>query len=89
MAQNSQPIGLPNDPRVQHRYSILNGIKYHYLYAEPKNEEPRETVFLVCGDSIQNVTWIFSKYPLLDTPTSVLNGNEPEAKYNALDTWLA
>jgi hypothetical protein len=42
------PIALPDDPRVQHRFAILNGIRYHYLYAEPSSGKWRATVFLVC-----------------------------------------
>jgi hypothetical protein len=48
MPPSAEPIDLPNDPRVQHRYALLNGVKYHYLYAEPKNGEVRVTVVLVC-----------------------------------------
>jgi hypothetical protein len=47
MPPKAEPIDLPNDPRVQHRYALLDGIKYHYLYAEPKNREATHTVFLV------------------------------------------
>lgn len=44
---NTLPIDLPNDDRIQHRYALLNGTKYHYLYAEPKTGSYQYTVFLV------------------------------------------
>jgi hypothetical protein len=47
MSSQLEPINLPNDPRVKSRYNTLNGIKYHYLFAEPKDGVVRETVFLV------------------------------------------
>jgi hypothetical protein len=47
-APNTAPIEFPSDPRVEHRYAVLNGIRYHYLLAEPKNAKPKVTVFLVC-----------------------------------------
>lgn len=43
----AQPIDLPNDDRVQHRYVVLNGSRYHYLYSEPKSGSYQYTVFLV------------------------------------------
>jgi hypothetical protein len=49
--QPTLPIALPNDPRVEHRFAKLNGVRYHYLYAEPSGGKWRATVFLVghCG----------------------------------------
>jgi hypothetical protein len=41
------PIALPDDPRVEHRFAQLNGVRYHYLYAEPSGGKWRATVFLV------------------------------------------
>jgi hypothetical protein len=41
------PIALPDDPRVEHRFAKLNGVQYHYLYAEPSGGKWRATVFLV------------------------------------------
>jgi hypothetical protein len=47
-AEPTLPISLPEDPRVEHRFAQVNGIRYHYLYAEPA-EKWRATVFLVGG----------------------------------------
>jgi hypothetical protein len=41
------PIALPDDPRVEHRFALLNGIRYHYLYAEPSGGKWKATLFLV------------------------------------------
>jgi hypothetical protein len=41
------PIALPDDPRVEHRFAKLNGVQYHYLYAEPSGGKWRATIFLV------------------------------------------
>src|ERR1700739_4485602 len=41
------PIALPDDPRVKHRFATLNGVKYHYLYAEPSGGKWKATIFLV------------------------------------------
>lgn len=46
MTNDTIPIDLPYDPRVQHCFVNLNGTKYHYLLAEPKGEV-KATVFLV------------------------------------------
>jgi hypothetical protein len=45
--QPTLPIALPDDPRIEHRFAQLNGIRYHYLYAEPSGGKWKATVFLV------------------------------------------
>jgi hypothetical protein len=42
-----KPINLPNDPRFEHRFANVNGTRYHYLFAEPKDRVARATVVLV------------------------------------------
>jgi hypothetical protein len=41
------PITLPDDPRVEHRSATLNGVKHHYLYAEPSGGKWKATICLV------------------------------------------
>jgi len=43
----AEPVNLPNDSRFEHRYANVNGIKYHYLFAEPKDGKVKATVVLV------------------------------------------
>jgi hypothetical protein len=43
----AQPLELPNDPRFEHRNEKVNGVNYHYIFAEPKNDKVRATVVLV------------------------------------------
>jgi len=57
--QPTDRIKLPSDPRVQHRYTYLNGIRYHYLYAEPQNGVYRATVFLIHGWPDISAGWRF------------------------------
>jgi hypothetical protein len=45
-----KPIDFPDDPRLEHRFGSLNGVQYHFLYAEPPNKKWKETVFLVSLD---------------------------------------
>jgi hypothetical protein len=45
--RNAKPLDLPDDPRFEHRSENVNGINYHYLFAEPKDGNARATVVLV------------------------------------------
>jgi hypothetical protein len=47
LSTKPKPIDLPNDPRFEHRYAKVNGVQYHYLFAEPKDVKVRATVVLV------------------------------------------
>ncbi|KAJ3580017.1 hypothetical protein NPX13_g540 [Xylaria arbuscula] len=38
----------PNDPRVEHKFTEVGGVKYHYMLAKPA-EKPVATVFLIHG----------------------------------------
>ncbi|KAI1268634.1 hypothetical protein F5Y18DRAFT_415311 [Xylariaceae sp. FL1019] len=39
---------VPNDPRVEHKYSTIGDIKYHYMLAKPQGN-PVATIFLIHG----------------------------------------
>lgn len=54
MAQKPEVITLTNDPMVEHHLAILNGSRYHYLFAEPVYA-PKATVFLVSSPQEPNV----------------------------------
>jgi len=47
MSPSAEPVNLPDDPRFEHRFASVNGVKYHYLLAEPKGRSVRATVVLV------------------------------------------
>jgi len=68
-----EPIQFPTDPRVEDRYAVLNGTKYHYLYAEPKNGQYTHTVFLVSKPNIQSSMLI--EFRFMDGQTSLLDGD--------------
>lgn len=46
MVHHSTLINMWDDPRVQHRFAVLNGTKYHYLFAQPEGHV-KATIFLV------------------------------------------
>ena len=41
-----QPIE-PEDSRIEHKYAVLNGYTYHYLYGLPPSGQAKATIFLV------------------------------------------
>ncbi|KAH6625736.1 Alpha/Beta hydrolase protein [Boeremia exigua] len=53
-----------DDPRVQHRYAVLNGVKYHYLYAEPEGGKWSDTVVLIHGWPDLSIGWRY-QIPML------------------------
>ncbi|KAG9189736.1 soluble epoxide hydrolase / lipid-phosphate phosphatase [Alternaria panax] len=59
-----QPVDPVSDPRIEHRYAILNGQKYHYLYAVPQSGEYQHTVFLIHGWPDLSIGWRY-QIPLL------------------------
>jgi hypothetical protein len=69
-----EPIQFPNDPRVKNRYAIVNGAKYHYIYAEPKDGQFKHTVFLVCVFRRQG-NQIITENRSMDGQTSQLVGD--------------
>ncbi|TKA29888.1 hypothetical protein B0A50_03252 [Salinomyces thailandicus] len=48
---------VPNDPRVESKYADLNGHRWHYLDAQPRQQPPRATVLLIHGFPDTSHTW--------------------------------
>lgn len=47
----------PNDPRVTHKNTTLNGRKYHYILSVPKGGQIKATVFLIHGWPDLSFAW--------------------------------
>ncbi|KAI2626625.1 epoxide hydrolase [Hypoxylon sp. NC1633] len=62
---------VPNDPRVEHKFSSFGDIKYHYMLAKPK-DKPTATVFLIHGFPDLGMTWRFQVPYLLSLNLQVV-----------------
>lgn len=64
---SQDPIRPRNDPRIQHKAALVNGINYHYLLAEPSaNGLVRGTVFLIHGWPDCSLGWRY-QIPMLQS----------------------
>jgi soluble epoxide hydrolase/lipid-phosphate phosphatase len=53
----------PNDPRIQYKTAVLNGVNYSYILAEPTSP-PKNTIFLIHGFPDLSFGWRY-QIPLL------------------------
>ncbi|KAK2865399.1 hypothetical protein FQN49_003613 [Arthroderma sp. PD_2] len=59
-------IQVPDDPRIQHCSTIVNGTTYGYLLAVPPDGKYRATIFLIHGFPDLSMGWRYQIPTLLD-----------------------